>query len=124
MIKQKTFLNVIDNSGAKTAECIKILGGYKKKYANIGDLIIVSIKSLKKNSNVLKIKKKTLFKGIVIQTKNFKHNTTGFVLKLETNAVMLLDKQMNPFGTRITGFICNKFNDKVQKLTTISLKML
>ena len=120
MIKDKTILKVNDNSGVQTVKCIKILGGYKKKFAKVNDFILISIKSLKNNINRLKIKRKSIFKGIIIQTKHFKQKKIGFKLNFKNNIVILLDKQTNPLSTRINGFIPKKFKTKFKKITAIS----
>lgn len=114
---------MIDNSGAKTVECLKILGGYKKKYANLNDLIIVSIKTLKTNKNYeLNIKRKGIFKGTIIQTKTYR-TKFGIKFKFNENAIILLNNQLNPLGTRFFGFAVNTKQNKFYKFKTISLNM-
>ncbi len=102
MIQHHSILKVSDNSGAKKVKCIKVLGGLKKKYANIGDIIIVSIKELrnklKKNS---KVKKKDVYKALVIRTKTKLKKKDGFETLFNENSVILINKKGNPIGTRI-----------------------
>ena len=77
MIQRQTYLMIMDNSGAKTVQCISILGGFKKKIARIGDIIVVSVKSLRvKNKSKVKIKKGEVFRALVVKTKNVKKKKT------------------------------------------------
>lgn len=108
MVQQQTILQVADNSGAKTVKCIKILGGYKKKYAKIGDLIVVSIQELRNKAKLLsKVKKGEVYKALIIKTKKKlkkKDGTVNFYNKktINSNAVVLINKKGNPVATRIT----------------------
>ena len=122
MIQHQSILKVSDNSGAKQAKCIKVLGGFKKKYANIGDIIVVSVKKLrnkqKKNS---KVKKKGVYKALIIKTKIKIKKKNGFESLLNENSVVLINKQNNPIGTRITGFLPKILKKKkFQKFISIS----
>jgi len=104
MIQQQTLLKVSDNSGAKIVKCIKVFGGFKRRTAKIGDIILVSIKEMRENVSLKsKIKKGQIYKAIIIRTKKVmcKKNTT-FVFFNE-NAVVLIDKKNNPIATRIIG---------------------
>lgn len=111
MIQQKTILKVVDNSGAKTVRCIKVLGGFKKKYAFVGDILIVSIQKLrnkyKKSSKVLKGE---ILKALVIRTKTLFSKTSLF--SLCENSVILINKQGNPLGTRVIGPLTKTFMKK------------
>ena len=121
MIQHKTIVTIIDNSGAKTALCVRVLGGYKKKQAFIGDLILVSIKKLKIKLNKLNIKLKTVFKALVIKTILFNKKDIGFKFKFKNNSIILLDNQNNPLFTRVNDFVLKKLKNKYYKLITISL---
>ena len=104
MIQQQTILKVSDNSGAKTVKCIKVLGGFKKKIAKLGDTIIVSVQKLRnKSKKTSKIKKKEICKALIIRTKSAHSKNTGIYLKFNANAVVLINRQGNPIGTRIIG---------------------
>lgn len=105
MIQHQTVLKVADNSGAKTVRCIKILGGFKKKTAKLGDTIIVSVQNLRnKSKKTSKVKKKDVCKALIIRTKSsYKKKDTGIFLRFNHNAVVLLNKQGNPMGTRVLG---------------------
>ena len=107
MIQQETILQVADNSGAKTVKCIKILGGYKKKYAKIGDIIVTSVQELRnKSKSTSKVKKGEIYKALVIRTKKEirkKDGTFLFVNKKtrNANAVVLINKKGNPVASRL-----------------------
>lgn len=126
MIQNQTILKVADNSGAKTVKCIKVLGGFKRKYAKIGDIIIVSIQELKdKNKKTSKIKKGDVCKGLLIRTKKAFFNKTGEKVQFNDNAIVLINKQNVPVGTRILGglpFFLKK--KKFQKIISISSGIL
>lgn len=121
MIKPKTILKIADNSGAKTAKCIQILGGYKKKQGKIGDTIVVSIQKLRENQKkVIKLRKKDVFKAIVIRTNNYLKLKNGFFVKFHNNSIALLDKQKNPFATRLLGFVPKKLKKNYAKFISLS----
>ncbi len=123
MIQHKTFLNVADNSGVKLVKCVKILNGHKKKYGCISDIIVIVVKNLKSNLNLLNLKKKLLFKSVIVQTKQFYFSKTGLKFKFVSNFVVLLDKQLNPLGTRLLGFVPDRLKPILFKLKTLSLKI-
>jgi large subunit ribosomal protein L14 len=121
MIQQQTLLKVADNSGAKIVKCIKVLGGFRKKQAKIGDIIVVSIKKLRDNpKKITRLKKKDIFKAVVVRTTHGSNKTTGFFVTFEGNFVALLDKQENPLGTRLSGFLPKKLKKKFNKLVSLS----
>jgi large subunit ribosomal protein L14 len=104
MIQQETILKVADNSGAKTVKCIKVLGGFKKRYANLGDVIIVSVRQLRnKSKKTSKVLKGGVFRALVVRTKNKYKKKDGSLFSLQDNSVVLINKQGNPIGTRILG---------------------
>ena len=104
MIQQQTILKVADNSGAKTVKCIKVLGGFKKRYARLGDIIVVSVKELRnKSKKTSKIFKGGVFHALVIKTKSNYKKKDGSEFFLKENSVTLINKQGNPVGTRILG---------------------
>lgn len=108
MIQQQTILQVADNSGAKTVRCIKILGGYKKKYAKLGELIVVSVQELRNKSRLTsKVKKGEVYKALIIRTKKKLKKKDGSIVfcnknTINSNAVTLINKKGNPIATRIT----------------------
>jgi large subunit ribosomal protein L14 len=122
MIQQQTILKVSDNSGAKTVRCIKVLGGFKKKFASLGDIIVVSVQKLRnKLKTISKVKKKEIYKALIIRTKVFSKKKNGFYIKFQENSVALINKQGNPVGTRIIGPIPKILKKKqFQKFVSIS----
>ena len=104
MIQSQTILKVADNSGAKTVKCIKVLGGFKRKTARLGDTIVVSIQSLRnKSKKTSKVKKREVYKALIIRTKKHYQKSNGFEIGFNENFVTLMNKQGNPVGTRVIG---------------------
>ena len=122
MIQQRTILKVSDNSGAKTVRCIKVLGGFKKKYAKLGDLIVVSVQQLRnKSKTTSKVKKHEVYQALVIRTKVGYKRNNGFQNLFNENSVILINKQGNPVSTRILGPIPKTLKIKrFQKFISIS----
>lgn len=122
MIQQQTILKVSDNSGAKTVKCIKVLGGFKKKNASLGDIIVVSVQKLRnKLKKISKAKKKEIYRALIIRTKVYSKKKNGFSIKFQENSVALINKQGNPVGTRIIGPIPKLLKKKqFQKFISIS----
>ena len=100
MIQTQSYLKVADNSGARDVMCIKVLGGSKRRYAGIGDLIKVSIKDAIPNG---KVKKGDVYLAVVVRTAKGVRRDDGSVIRFDTNAVVLLNAQNQPIGTRIFG---------------------
>ena len=97
MIQPQTILTVKDNSGAKLVKCIKILGGFKRKFAKIGDIIIISIQKLKnKSKTITKIKKGEMYRALIIKTKRQIKKKDGLIIVFRENAISLINKQNNP----------------------------
>lgn len=120
MIQQNTILKVSDNSGAKTVKCIKVLGGFKKKIAKVGDIIVVSIQQIRKKINV-KVKKKEVYQALLVRTKVSHNKKNGFKDLFFENSVILINKQGNPIGTRILGPLSRTLKKKkLQKILSIS----
>jgi len=106
MIQVGTYLNVIDNSGAREASCIKVLSGYRRRYAFIGDLIVVSVKSIRSKRKVSsKAKKGEIFRALVVKTKTRKTFFSGDSISFLQNSIVLLTKQNKLIGTRIFGSV-------------------
>ena len=120
MINNQTLLKIKDNTGGSKAQAIKI---YKGRYATIGDIILVSIKKLRKkinNNNKNKIIKGNIFKALVIRTIYKKKNITDNYINFNENSIILLNNQLQPLGTRILGPVTNKLR-KIKKIKIISL---
>jgi large subunit ribosomal protein L14 len=104
MIQVGTFLNVVDNSGAKEVCCIRVLGGYRRRYASIGDVIVVSVKQLRKKRRLFsKVKKGEVCKALIVRTKIGLKYSSSDCLQFTTNSVVLLSRQNKLIGTRIFG---------------------
>jgi large subunit ribosomal protein L14 len=100
MIQQETNLDVADNSGARRVQCIKVLGGSKRKYASVGDIIVVSVKDAIPRGRV---KKGSVMKAIVVRTAKPIRRTDGSIIRFDRNAAVLINAQGEPVGTRIFG---------------------
>jgi large subunit ribosomal protein L14 len=122
MIQQQTILKVADNSGAKTVKCIKVLGGFKRKVAFLGDLIIVSIQHLRnKSRNMSKVTKGEVHKALIVRTKKKINKNDGSSYLFSENAVSLINKQNKPIASRLTGPLPKKLRlNKFLKLASIS----
>jgi len=108
MIQQETRLNVADNSGAKEVLCIRVLGGSKRRYASIGDTIVVSVKDTTPGG----IKKGTVSKAVVVRTKKEIRRNDGTYIRFDDNAVVLLTAADEPRGTRIFGPVARELREK------------
>lgn len=117
MIQMQTILNVADNSGAKKVACIKVLGGSKRRYAGIGDVIVVSVKEAIPNS---KVKKGDVMKAVIVRTAKETRRPDGSFLKFDDNSAVLINNQMEPVGTRIFGPVARELRAK-QFMKIISL---
>lgn len=100
MIQSFTRLNVADNSGAKEVMCIKVLGGSKRRYATVGDVIVASVKKALPSR---KVKKGQVVKAVVVRTKKELHREDGALIRFDDNAAVILDSKRDPIGTRIFG---------------------
>ena len=98
MIQQESRLDVADNTGARQVMCIKVLGGSRKRTAGVGDIIVCSVKSVIPGSEV---KKKSIVRAVIVRTKTPTRRTDGSYIKFDSNAVVLIDKDKTPRGTRI-----------------------
>ena len=122
MIQVQTELNVADNTGAKKIECIKVLGGSKRRFASIGDIIVCSIKDAIPRA---KVKKGEVFKAVIVRTsKEFTRND-GSTIRFDKNAAVLLDKQEEPIATRIFGPVTRELrNKKFMKIISLAPEVL
>lgn len=117
MIQVQTMLDVADNSGARRIQCIKVLGGSKRRYAGVGDVIKVTIKEAIPNSRV---KKGELFDAVVVRTRHGVRRADGSLVRFDRNAAVLLNPQLQPIGTRIFGPVTRELRTK-QFMRIISL---
>jgi large subunit ribosomal protein L14 len=109
MIQMRTTLEVADNSGAKLVECIKVLGGSRRRYATIGDVIVVSIKEALPNT---KVKKGDTARAVVVRTKREQSRADGSYIKFDVNSAVLVSKENEPLGTRIFGPVARELRGK------------
>ena len=109
MIQTETRLKVADNSGAKSLLCIKVLGGSKRRYASIGDIIIVSVKEAIPNS---KVKKGNVMKAVIVRTAKEIRRPDGSYIKFDDNSAVLINQQNEPIGTRIFGPVARELRAK------------
>ena len=109
MVQMQTVIDVADNSGAKKIRCIKVLGGSKRKYARLGDLIVASVKEAAPNGNV---KKKDVVRAVIVRTAKEQRRDDGSYIKFDRNAAVLLSAQNEPIGTRIFGPVARELREK------------
>jgi large subunit ribosomal protein L14 len=109
MIQVQSVLDVADNSGARKVFCIKVLGGSKRRYATIGDIIVVSIRDALPNS---KVKKGSVMKAVIVRTRKGVRRLDGSVIRFDTNSAVLIDAQKQPIGTRIFGPVARELRQK------------
>lgn len=110
MIQVGTILNIVDNSGGKKVRCIKVFPGFKRRYARIGDIVLVSVRSLRtKRKTTSKVKKGEIFRALIIRTKSKKVNSVGDSIQFLENSAVLLNKQNKILGSRILGSVPGSF---------------
>jgi large subunit ribosomal protein L14 len=117
MIQMQTVLNVADNSGAKKVACIKVLGGSRRRYASLGDVIVIAVKEAIPNS---KVKKGDVMKAVVVRTVKEVRRADGSYLKFDDNSAVLITNQLEPVGTRIFGPVARELRAK-QFMKIVSL---
>lgn len=122
MIQMQTILEAADNSGAKKLACIKVLGGTKRKYASLGDIIVVSVKEAIPNS---KVKKGDVMRAVVVRTVKEVRRTDGSYIKFDDNSAVLINPQNDPIGTRIFGPVARELRaKKFMKIISLAPEVL
>lgn len=122
MIQARTILDVADNSGAKRVQCIKVLGGSRRRYAIIGDVIVVSVKEALPN---MKVKKGDIAKAVVVRTAHIVTRADGSYIKFDGNSAVLVNAQMEPIGTRIFGPVARELRaKKFMKIVSLAPEVL
>ena len=122
MIQMQTNLDVADNSGARRVQCIKVLGGSKRKYASIGDIIVVSVKEAIPRGRV---KKGQVMRAIVVRTANGVRRQDGSLIRFDRNAAVLVNQQGEPIGTRIFGPVPRELRTKnLMKIVSLAPEVL
>ena len=109
MIQMQTFLDVADNTGAKLAQCIKVLGGTHRRYAGLGDIVVVSIKKSMPGSE---LKQGSVAKGVVVRVKKSVRRADGSYVRFDQNAVVIVDAEGNPKGTGIFGAVARELRER------------
>ena len=122
MIQVETMLDVADNSGARRVQCIKVLGGSKRRYAGVGDIIKLTIKAAIPNSRV---RKGELFNAVVVRTRHGVRRSDGSVISFDRNAAVLLNVQNQPVGTRIFGPVTRELrSEKFMRIISLAPEVL
>lgn len=131
MIQSESYLNVADNSGAKRLMCIKVLGGSKKRYAGLGDLIVGVVKdalppsAARKGTGTVGVKKGEVVKAVIVRTKKEVRRPDGSYIKFDDNAAVILNEQLNPRGTRIFGPVARELREKnFMKIVSLAPEVL
>lgn len=109
MIQMQTRLNVADNTGAKELMCIKVLGGSRRRYAGLGDIVVCSIKSVLPTSDY---KKGTVVRAVIVRCKKPTRREDGSYVRFDSNAAVIIDNEKNPKGTRIFGAVARELREK------------
>ena len=122
MIQQESRLNVADNTGARELMCIKVLGGSRRRYAGVGDVIICSVKSTIPGSEV---KKKSVVWAVIVRCKQPTRRADGSYIRFDSNAAVIIDKDGNPRGTRIFGAVARELRDQnYMKIVSLANEVL
>jgi len=121
MIQNHSVLEVADNSGARKVMCVKVLGGSRRRYANIGDVIKITVKDAIPRG---KVKKSELLNALVVRTKKGVRRTDGSLIRFDNNAVVLLNNQLQPIGTRIFGPVTRELRSRFMKIVSLALEVL
>ena len=121
MIQTQSMLEVADNSGARRVMCIKVLGGSRRRYANIGDIIKETVKEALPRG---KVKKGEVFNAVIVRTKKGVRRPDGSLIRFDKNAAVLLNNQKQPIGTRIFGPIARELRKKFMKIISLAAEVL
>jgi large subunit ribosomal protein L14 len=109
MIQMESVLDVADNSGAKRVKCVKVIGGSKRKYASVGDIIVVSVKDAAPNG---KVKKGQIARAVIVRTRKELRRVDGSYIRFDTNSAVLITKDSEPIGTRIFGPVARELRGR------------
>jgi large subunit ribosomal protein L14 len=122
MIQTQSVLDVADNSGAKKVMCLKVLGGSKRRYASVGDVIVVSVKDAMPNG---KVKKGSVVKAVIVRTRKELRRKDGSYIRFDTNSAVLINNDGEPIGTRIFGPVARELRaKKYMKIVSLAPEVL
>ena len=121
MIRMYTYVDVADNTGAKECMCIKVLGGSRRRYAGLGDVIVASVKKAIPGGDV---KPGDVVKAVVVRTKKAARRDDGTYVRFDRNAVVLLDNELNPRGTRMFGAVARELREKFNKIISLAAEVV
>lgn len=122
MVQQQTMLDVADNSGAKRLMCVKVLGGSRRRYAGVGDVIVASVKEAIPNS---KVKKGDVVRAVIVRTSKEIRRVDGSYIRFDTNSAVLINAQKEPIGTRIFGPVARELRGKrFMKIVSLAPEVL
>ncbi|MDI6732924.1 MAG: 50S ribosomal protein L14 [Planctomycetota bacterium] len=121
MIMMRTKLQVADNTGAKVASCIQVLGGSKHRYGRIGDIIIANVKKVLPTGDT---KKGDVVRGVIVRTKSSLHRPDGTYVRFDRNAMVILDEANNPKGTRVFGVVPRELRQNFMKIISLATEVV
>ena len=121
MIQMQTMLDVADNSGARQVMCFKVLGGSKRRYAYVGDVIKVTVKDAIPRG---KVKKGEVYDAVVVRTRHGVRRSDGSIIRFDSNAAVLLDNKQEPIGTRIFGPVTRELREKFMRIISLAPEVL
>lgn len=122
MIQLRSMINIADNSGAKLAQCVKVIGGSRKRYAKLGDIVVVTIKQAAPRGQV---KAHAVEKGVVVRVRKEQKRRDGSYIRFDENAIVILNKDNEPKGTRVFGPVARELREKgFQKIISLAPEVL
>ena len=122
MIQEESLLTIADNSGAKTAKCIRVLGGTGRRYARVGDIVVLAVKSAIPQGT---IKKGQVVRGVIVRTRKEQRRKDGSYIRFDTNSAVLIDGQREPVGTRVFGPVARELREKrFMKIVSLAPEVL
>tara|TARA_R110002126_G_scaffold3933_1_gene21636 strand:+ start:8993 stop:9358 length:366 start_codon:yes stop_codon:yes gene_type:complete len=121
MIQMQSYLDVADNTGAKQVQCIKVLGGTHRRYAGLGDIIVASVKKAIPGSE---LKTGTIVKGVIVRTKKSSRRNDGTYVRFDRNALVIVDADGNPKGTRIFGAVARELRVGYMKIVSLAQEVI
>jgi large subunit ribosomal protein L14 len=121
MIQMQSYLDVADNTGAKQVQCIKVLGGTHRRYAGLGDVVVASVKKAMPGSE---LKTGTIVKGVIVRTRKSSRRNDGTYVRFDRNALVIVDADGNPKGTRIFGAVARELRAGYMKIVSLAQEVI